>query len=217
MAENRKPRVSHQAMQRYLNEVEAPRAENRRYLGVIALLAMTSLTLAIGLAITAPLKEKVPYFVEVESTTGRVDVSNQVAKAFEPTEASVRYFVGRWVVDTFTIDEASRSQRLPASYALMRGAAVDQWRRLILEGEDPIGKLDSNALYRRNVEIVAPPQVVSDSSIIVRIALVEGRRVVARKQVSLRFALIPPETDEDLLRNPIGLWLTDFGVVNESL
>ncbi len=217
MAENRKPRVSQQAMQGYLNSLEAPRAENRRYLGVIALLSMTCLALAIGLAMTAPLKEKVPYFVEVEQATGRVDVSNQVAKAFEPNEASVRYFVGRWVVDTFTIDEASRSQRLPASYALLRGAATDQWRRLILEGEDPIGKLDANPTFRRNVEFVAPPQVVSDNSILVRVALVEGRRVVARKQISLRFALIPPETDADLLRNPIGLWLTDFGVVNESL
>lgn len=217
MPANRTPKVSATALNGYLDTIESSRTQSRRYFSIILLLAAAVLVLAVGLAATAPLKEKVPYFVEVESATGRVDVSTRTAQEFVPTEASVRYFIGRWVVDTFTIDEATRSQRLPSSWSFMRGPARDQWNRIILEGERPTERLAERPDFRRSVEFVAPPQIVANGAVIVRIDLVEGRTVVGRKQISLRYALLPPETDEDILRNPIGLWITDFGVVDERL
>lgn len=217
MAENRTPKVSEKALMKYLDVVESSQAQSRRYFSISLLLGATVLVLAVGLAATAPLKEKVPYFVEVETATGRVDVSTRTAKEFAPNEANIRYFIGRWVVDTYTLDEATRSQRLPNSWAFMRGPARDQWNRIILEGERPTERLAERPDLRRSVEFVAPPQIVADGAVIVRIALVEGRNVVGRKQISLRYALIPPDSDADLLRNPIGLWITDFGVVDERL
>jgi len=209
------PRVSLKGMNRYLNEVESARLRDRRQWVVIAALSVSVAALSIGLATLSPLKERVPYFLEVEKATGRVEVSGQVAQRFEANEQAVRYFLGRWVQDAFTIDEATR-QRILTAYSYMRGPGIVQFERL-LDTEDPLGKLQQSSAFRRSVEIVTPPQIVADGSVLIRIQLVEGRDVVARKQISLRYVLIPPRDDDDILRNPIGLWITDLNVVNEAL
>lgn len=217
MRENGQPKIRLDASKTVLDMTEAPAIQGRRMAGLLSLSLGVNVMLALALLAAVPLKERVPYFLEVERSTGRVEVSNTEAMRFSPDDANIRYFLRQWVIDTYTIDEATRSKRLPASYSLLRGGAVAQWERLILQGEDPIGKLSKNPAYRRNVEIVAPPQIVADGSAIMRIALVEGRSVVARKQVSVRFALIPPKDDKEIMRSPIGLWITDLGVVDESL
>lgn len=211
-----RPRTNLRGMQTYLNLLEAPRVERRRQTAIIAALAFAVAAMATTIAVMAPLKERVPYFLEVERATGRVELSDQAARQYVPDEAAIRYFLGRWVVDAYSIDDALRP-RLQNAYSYMRGEAGPQFERLILQNEDPLGKLSGNPQYRRSVEIVSPPQIVAEGSALIRIALVEGRTVVGRRQINLKYALIPPTKDEELLRNPIGLWITDFSAVNEAL
>ncbi|MBT9165432.1 MAG: hypothetical protein DDT25_00077 [Chloroflexi bacterium] len=203
-------------MEKYASLYEEPRAHARRQNAIITVLAISVAALAIALVMVFPLQERVPYFVKVEQLTGRVELSNQVALRYEPDERAVRYFLSRWVQYSFTIDEATRPRLLEA-YSYMRGAAVGQFERVILETEDPLGRLEKNPAFRRSVEIVSPPQIVAEGSVVMRIALVEGRNVVGRRQINLRYALIPPKDDRDLMRNPIGLWITNLNVVNESI
>jgi len=210
-----KPRIDVRAMQGYLDVLEAPKVERRRQTLIISVLAVAVAALSIIIAMMMPLRQMVPFFIEVETATGRVEVTDRVAQRFEATEPAIRYFLGRWIVDSYTIDESTRP-RIEGALRFLRGPAIEQFRRLIVIGERPFELLTNNPLHRRAVEFVAPPQIVAPGSAVVRIALVEGRNVVGRRQVNIRFAILPPQTDDDILRNPIGLWITDISVVNET-
>lgn len=214
--QNPRPRVQLDGVRAYLNTLEAPKVESRRQSLIIALLVLAVAMLATAIALMVPLQRKVPYFLEVETATGAVSVSGRVAEAFEPTEPAIRYFLRRWVIDTYTIDEAVRL-RLGRSLSYLRGNAIQQFERLIMERERPLPLIAENPQHRRSVEIVAQPSFIADNAVITRVALTERGQVIGRRQITLRFAIIPPTNDEEVMRNPIGLWITDIAIVDETL
>lgn len=214
--QNPRPRVQLDGVRAYLNTLEAPKVESRRQSLIIALLVLAVAMLATAIALMVPLQRKVPYFLEVETATGAVSVSGRVAEAFEPTEPAIRYFLRRWVIDAYTIDEAVRP-RLARSLSYLRGNAIQQFDRLIMLRERPLPLIAENPQHRRSVEIVAQPSFIADNAVIVRIALTERGQVIGRRQITLRFAIIPPTNDEEVMRNPIGLWITDIAIVDETL
>lgn len=208
------PNMNLGAVQRLLNEVEAPKVQNRRLLG--ALITVSAVCLAQGIAIMAmlPLKERIPYAVEVETATGNVAVSDRLAQKFEVQETNIRYFLGRWSENLLSVDENSRGVRLPASYAMLKGDALADWQRYVTGQGGPLQILAENPEYRQRAELISIT-FLSDKSAMIRVKLTNANGEERRVQVNVTYVLVPPTSDEEVQRNPIGLWITTFGVQNE--
>lgn len=208
------PNMNLGAVQRLLNVVETPKVTNR--LQSVALIAVSAVCLVQGGAILAmlPLKERIPYAVEVETATGNVAVSDRLAQKFEVQETNIRYFLGRWSENLLSVDENSRGVRLPASYAMLKGDALAEWQRYVTTQGGPLQILAENPEYRQRAELISIT-FLSDKSAMIRVKLTNANGEERRVQVNVTYVLVPPTSDEEVQRNPIGLWITTFGVQNE--
>lgn len=214
------PRLNLRGTQLYLNAFEAPKVQNRKLLAVVTLLAAVAALQSCGLARMIPLKERVPYVIKVEADatgapTGKVTVTDAGVQQFQPTEAHLRYFLGRWSEDLLSVDNTSREIRLPQSYALLKGQALDDWKRYINEVAKPLDVLALDANYHQRAELISIT-FLSKETAMIRVKLTNNKGAPERRvQVNVTYALIPPTSDDDVYRNPIGLWITSFGVTNE--
>jgi len=214
------PNVSLRNLNKYLNVVEAPKLENRRVWLMLFALTGAVLLMAIGIMRMLPLKERIPYVIQVETNsrgehTGNVTVNTSGARSFTPEEVHIRYFIGKWAINLLTIDERSRTIRLPETQVLLRGDALRDWNRYITETERPLHKLVENPAFRQRAELISIT-FLSEKAIMIRAKLTDNQaRKERRVQITLNFALLPPATETDIYRNPIGLWITTFGVNDE--
>lgn len=217
---NTPPAIDLRALRKYLNIIESPKQENRKLVIAIGVLGVAVLFQAIVFLQMLPLKERVPYTINVEvgrngQPTGNVTVSDQVASKWAPDENNIRYFLGRWAENLLTIDEKTKSDRLPSSYALLRGQALDDWQDYVTNVGKPLARLSEKPDLRVRASIVSIA-FLSDKSALIRMRLTENKRGEVRLvQITLNFAVLPVTSDDDVYRNPIGLWVTSFGVQNE--
>lgn len=83
-----------------------------------------------GLVVLLPIKERVPYFYEVDSGTGRIGVTNRVAEELKVSDKNIAYFLRVWVARFITINAATLKDGLPSAYRWVRGAAqteIEAW------------------------------------------------------------------------------------------
>ena len=133
---NTPPRINLRGMYQLLSATEAPKIENRRLIGILMGTVAIIGAQALALAGLTPLKERIPYAVEVETATGAVAASGKPLAQWKPEEANLRYFLGRWTENLLAIDEHSRDMRLPGAYGMLRGdTAFRQFEKLVREDE----------------------------------------------------------------------------------
>lgn len=180
------------------------------------LLGVVALAEALALWGMAPLKERIPYFIEADGATGRVSAASAIAKEFKPAEANVKFHLRGWVENLLTIDTRTKEYLLPASYAMLRGSAMGEWRDWVENRDQPLKKiLQNNGNYRREARIRSVT-AVSDGVMLVRVLLVESVGATPQsKVVTIHYALIPPTTEEEGLKNPLGLYITHFTINDE--
>lgn len=165
-----------------------------------------------------PLKERVPYFVEADARSGEVRSSTSVAQIFKPDEKNLRFFLGRWTTNLLTIDTRSKEYLLPESYMYLRGAALAEWSEWVTKRDQPLKKLVENANYRREAR-VSSISLVADGVALVRVTLVGRTGASAaqevRKLVTIHYSFVPAESEDDVLKNPLGLYITHFTISDE--
>lgn len=213
------PKIDLRGMKKILSEVEMPKAQNRRLFVVTGALAVVCLAQGLGIMAMLPLKERTPYVIEIEADkqgnpTGNVIASNRTADTFKPNENNVRYFMARWAENLLAVDEQSRERKLPESYTFLRGGALNDWQRYITEQGRPIEKLMKDPSYRVTPELISI-SFLTDETAMIRVKLTDSKGVVVRVVMNVSFAILPPQTDDEVYKNPIGLWITGFGVTNE--
>ena len=187
---------------------------------LIATLAGISLVLAVTIMQMMPLKERVPYFVEVEQVTGRVASSERAAKTFVADENNKRYFIKDWVQAMFSIDQArTKAILLPRAKSMTRSKATNQYSEWMDRDQTLLRMIEEPELSR-SVELRSISFVPGAENVAIIRALFHtegkyGGRKTEGRVITVTFALIPPETDEEILQNPIGLFITEFNVDSE--
>jgi len=213
--QNTPPRINLRGMYQLLSATEAPKIENRRLIGILMLTMMIVGAQALALAGLTPLKERIPYAVEVETATGAVVASGKPLSQWTPEENNIRYFLGRWSENLLAVDEHSRDMRLPAAYAMLRGdTAFRQFEKLVRDDERHLSILREKPRYRRQAKLISI-SFLSEKTALIRVELTDTERKTRRVQITATFALLPPENDDEVLRNPVGLWIINFGVQDE--
>lgn len=125
---------------------------NNRLTVILFLLSIGFIILGITLYQVFPLKTVVPYILEAHDD-GNVTVNRDAAKPFVPGEKEKRYFLGRWVIMTYTLDRARTDEYLQTAYLFTRGKAIREFEDFLRNTEKPIVKLELDPTLTREVEI----------------------------------------------------------------
>lgn len=204
------------AVKAYLSAFEAPRASNRRLMLVVVLLAIAVLGLTWTIKGMLPLRERVPYYVTVNQATGAVAVTNDTAQRYTPSQATERYFLAKWAVDLLQIDDNTKTKGLPDSYAMLRGPALGEWQHFVFDTWKPLDQLKQDPTTRLYATVDSSA-LVGDDSAVLRVSTHNAQGVYGKPViVTVKFAILPPRNDAEVLRNPAGIWITHFEVTNEA-
>jgi len=197
----------------WLKVFEEPRQEGRQKNTIIIALLVVVAFMALALKAMAPLKEKLPYFVESDPNSGAVVISNKVAKEFTPDQGNVIYFIKLFVRDVITVDSRLTTDiYFPEAYEMTRGNATAQMRKYVIDNKI-LDQIAANPNFKRDVKLISVPSFIQENVLLARYQLSDGSK---RYAMTIHYTLIPPATDEERLRNPIGFYVTDF-VINEEI
>lgn len=197
----------------WLKVFEDPRLENRQKSVIIAMLLGVIVVMSLAIYGLTPLNQKVPYFIESDPNSGAVSISTRVAREFKPDNGHITYFVKIFIRDLLTIDSRLTPELyFPEAFVMTRGSARQQFKQLLVDSK-VMDKIAADPNYKRDVKLISVPSFISEGVVLVRYQLSTEQK---RYAMTIRYTFIPPETDEERLRNPVGFYITDF-VINEEL
>jgi len=184
--------------------------DQRRDKHVLAFIAAAAV---VGLVVLLPLNKRVPYFYEVDSSTGRVGLSNRVATELKVSDANISYFLRLWTARMVTINAGTLKEGLPGAYRWTRGSAskeLDDWTANEDKTTERITR--TPGLTR---DILGSPTVsfneerslaFVDFVWVEKVGGVERDR--RRKVLTLEFGLAPVKRSDADSDNPLGIAIT---------
>ncbi len=180
-------------------------------------------TAVIGLVLTLPLRKEVPYFYEVDSSTGRVGLSDRASTQLKVSDQNVAYFLRLWTARLVTINAGTLREGLPSAYRWTRGAAqveLDTWTN---DEDKTATRISRTPGLTREVLGVPTVSFNEDQTLAVidfvwveKVSGVEKDR--RRKLLTLEFGVVPPKPGDrkrnpaDDADNPLGIAITHFTI-----
>ena len=188
---------------------------DRMFVGWV-LTTIALLVACVALVVLVPLKTVEPYVVRV-ADNGSVATERAAAQRYQPGRAERTYFVSRWTQQVLTLDPFLTERQLAEAYRMTSGLATQQlldW----MKSDRPIERLKKDAGLHRSVSIVTVAPL-DDNVLQVRVRT-ETRSLAAAAQtraylITVHYAIVPPRTEAEIIRNPIGLYVTRFNIAEE--
>ena len=173
--------------------------------------------LLVAFLIAGPLHKRIPYFLEVDSSTGRIGLTNRVAEELKVSDKNTAYFLSLWTARIVTINAATLKEGLPSAYRWTRAGAqieLDEWTEKTDKTAERIGKtpgLTRELLGRPSVAFNEDKNIAFvDFSWIEKVNGVERER--KRKLLTLEFGMVPLKNADDDPDNPLGIAITHFTI-----
>lgn len=190
---------------------------NWRLFLVTVAISVVAVAEAIALSMMVPLKTVVPYVVKVEKE-GRVTVESAATQAYVPGQSEIDYALSKWVRNLLTIDSYLTSNpkrnNILEAYAMTRGKAAEEFVQWFRETK-PVEAVNKDPSLTR-VAHVGNLMRVQDGAIIIRV-VTETRSakqtpVTENQMVTIHYSIVPPQTEKEILENPLGLVVTHFAI-----
>ena len=208
------------ARRRWFEVFGGVQVANTRLTIVALLLGAIALAEACAIAMMAPLKTVVPYVIRVDKAGG-VSAIAAAAQRFRPDQNQIAYGLARWVTNMLTLDRYltgdSKHNNVLDAYLDTRGLAArefDQWFRQA----QPLKAVREDPSLTRVVHIRNWVQV-QDGEMIFRVETVrrsmKEKPVTKHLQVAIHYIVVPPQTQEQIMANPLGLYVTDFAITED--
>lgn len=218
-AANTPPSVYEQAEHKFA-EIYGPAlvSANRSFLIAFGAILVALASVA-SVATIFPLKEVRPWVVEVNSTSGVVNKPVQVERV-EADMAVIKSELARWVAAVYMIDPLRTQEALRWANARAANKGLQQFAEF-------------RARERVYERMRAEPDMVREAKVTAVDASRKGTAFIyvtaterigaapptpdkiKRVRVTLNYALVPPTTEEALLANPLGLFVTFFSDAEE--
>jgi type IV secretory pathway component VirB8 len=186
-------------------------------LGKISLLTSgAALCMAITMVLVMPLKQSVPYVVQVNKDTGEVSVpKNQSVGAFEPGWANTEFFIRRWITDLFTTNQyLTVNIGDPRAQSLLRGNnAITEYKAFRAQDQTFENLVADPSLVRDVKILTLTPVAGTKNGVVAQIALTTRRKgavTTVTKLVTIYYIFIHSDDVETVRQNPIGIYITDF-------
>lgn len=208
------PLVDPSATTQWFEVEAAPVLERNRYFILCLVLALALMVSLVTLMVLMPLKTVVPFVLE-KTDEGAVVPAPRAAQQFKPGAAEQRYFLAQWVKQLLTLDSHLSESDLAQAYLLTRAKATVEFTDWLARST-PMALLKNDPTLTRTVSI-SSISLIEDEVALVR-AVTErrtnGNPVAQREKfvITLRFVMVPQKTEEALMQNPLGLFITHFQI-----
>lgn len=185
---------------------------------VVLIMGLVTLSSVIGLIIMARKSVAVPWYVEVSSTSGVVSKPVRV-ESITPSQAVLKAEMAKFCNHVFTIDRDLTPRYFKAANVLTVGAATGQFGEF---------RASENVLQRiaKEPELVRTTEITSvDASqpgvAFVFLTTTETKGTTANSiknkwRVTLKYEIVPPQNERDILANPLGLYINNMNIIQEA-
>ncbi|KAF0170096.1 MAG: type IV secretion system protein VirB8 [Alphaproteobacteria bacterium] len=188
--------------------------------GIATTIAVLSLA---AVVLVLPLKEYAPYVIEVDRTTGHLEVMRALTPGAQaPDEAITEANLVRWIVARETYDPADIRTRFDEVRRTTRGDALADYRRLWTPDAptNPVVRWGHGTRITTTVKAVSllKPDTAAVRYVLTRIDDVTGATFTSHwvAIVSFRYADTPMRV-RDRWTNPLGFEVTGFRADQESI
>lgn len=198
----------------WFERMGSPVVERDRYFVIALVFGLSFLVLVGALMKMMPLSRVEPFVIEVDRVTGQTVANKAAAQAYKAGAAEKQYFITRWVRGLLELDPNTTERALTEVFESTRGKAVDEFTAFVAKTK-PIVRVRTEAGLTRTVEIISYSPL-NDQSALIRVVTEEraiDKPVVRRSYVvTVHYAIDPPDTEQKIMKNPIGLFVTHFAI-----
>lgn len=189
---------------------------NRWFMG-FCIASVVCLSQMIAIYQMLPLKTVVPYIVEVDKT-GAYQVSNATAQQYSPGENEKKYFLAEWAKKVLKIDKSTTEKELIGAYGQLLDKAPSEIAAWI-EADQPLKRLAEDQTLTRDVQIKS---VTFPSAEVALVRLTTEERsgrdqksTIKNRLITIHLKTIAPKDEDEIYRNPIGLYISHFSIVED--
>lgn len=187
------------------------------------LIALVAMLLAgaegVALLMQSGTNVAVPWVVEVNGERGLMAKPVRV-ESIRPSEAVIKAELAKWTQKVFTIDSALTPQLFREANVMTKGLGTSQFTEFRVQ-QNVIERMTKDASLQRKAEIrsvdASQPGV---AFVFVTTQEAQGTTSnagTASYRVTLRYELDPPRKEQDILSNPLGLFITSMNVTEEGV
>ena len=186
------------------------------------LVAMCAVALAvfsvIALFVVAQKSVAIPWLVEVSDSGGVVSKPVRL-ETVRPGDAVIKSELARWATKVFTIDSALSPRYFREANAMTKGLGEAQFTEFRVS-QGVVERMTKDATLQR-VPTVASVDVSQPGVAFVFLTTKESRgtsvdAAATRYRLTLKYEIIPPNTEAGILANPLGLFVTSMNVSEEG-
>lgn len=188
--------------------------ERNRYALLAAILAGIVFVQGGALWALVPLKTTVPWVITLNEQTGAPDARRASAQQYAPGEKEIQYFLARFASLMWEIDRYKSQENLiqAAGMTIDEGSAkLNSW----INETKIFGRLKENESLTRTVTINSVTQIEKGAAMIRLTTIERGLNITETKKnwlLTLHYKLIPPETEADILKNPLGMYVHNMTI-----
>lgn len=186
----------------------------RRNFLLACIFALAFLGVTVALVVVVKGRTIQPFILQA-ADDGAVRPAAAQVRPYQPGAAERRYFLAQWARHLLALDARLSEAWLAEAYQQTRGKATVEFTDW-LKASAPLRRLKEDPSLSRAVSILGI-SLVDDEVALVRVACEERSLAnplpLRHKQLlTVHFETVAPATEEAVLRNPIGLQITDFQV-----
>lgn len=191
--------------------------ERNRWFLISLLLVGAHIANGVAWGVVLPLKTVETYQInKVEG--GRLVADPNAVGHWSPDSDSISYFLNKWASNVMEVNAATIEGTLSEASEIAVGTAKDQLRELRLK-DNPLIMLRDVPGYSRNYEFVSF-NTVKDDVVLLRFKTVTRRgdnATTATHSMTITFTRVKPTTRAQVMKNPAGLFVTNFNLTEESV
>ncbi len=190
----------------------------QRWFLVAMFAVLLAIASAIGLVIVSQQSIAVPVLVEYNSETGVVNKPVRI-EHITPSQAVVKAELGRWVTKVFTIDNLLSPRLMREANAMTAGLGTQQYADFRVK-QNILERMQKDPSLQRNIDAVSV-DVSQPGLAFVFVTTKEVKQgdtagVLSKFRVTLKYQRVPPETEEEIMVNPLGVYVTSMNVIEEG-
>lgn len=160
----------------------------------------------------------VPWLVEVNDK-GVVNKPVRI-EVVRPSDAVVKAELGRWITKVFTIDRQLTQKLFGEANVMTKGLGTEQFTEFRVKQGITERMTKDPSLQRRaavqSVDVSSQPGVAFIFLTTQEAAGTNANTASSSFRVTLKYEFIPPQTEAEILANPLGLFVTSMNVTEEG-
>lgn len=213
------PLTAYEAARKEWNVRNGDTVVNQSRLFVLCVFMLVALVgMAFALKGLSPLKSVVPYTIEVDRVSGETRAVGITANRFIPDQNQKSYFLSQWATQLLSLDPFMSERHLTEAFGMVRGKAIEEFREF-MSAERPIQRVREDQSLTRTINI-NNISFINDNVVQIRATGQERSANRAappptRYVVTMHYVIDPPKTEQEILRNPIGIFVTHFSITEE--